>query len=301
MIVPLMIAMITYKQNQSSKYVKVEFAVGYCLFYTFSILTTQSPAAFVYILPMASIIMSYCNKSIIFSVFGYATAINLLSIIHSSITGTFLVVDNWKESVTFWEIQIACLVLTGIFLYFSTDLLIKRNNVIEDIVDNVYRDALTGLRNVRFINNNVDSILSLDNNKHLDIAFIDIDNFKQFNTDYGHSFGDKVLKTLSNTLLKNAVQYKNTYAIRNGGDEFLIISRTLCDDDFIQLIKDVCVEVSNLELSCDNSIGIHITISAGIATKNRDEDCSSFRELYDKADMRNQDAKDSGKNAVVYN
>lgn len=302
MIIPLLITYIIYKRDSSSHYVRIIFAVGYSIFYTFVILTTQSPAAFVYILPMSSILMSYCNNILIVSVFGYALLINVIDIIYMNLNDVCLTITTMKEAVTFWEIQIACLILTGLFLYLSANLLIKRNTVIEDIVDDVYTDALTGLKNVRFIDNNIGSILSTENNEYLDIAFIDIDDFKQFNTKYGHSFGDTVLQSLSDILMKNTSRYNHTYAIRNGGDEFLIVSRVLNDECFIDLIQNICFEISNLKLTHEDKTNIHITISVGISTKHLDGiDCESFKALYDKADMRNQKAKDSGKNTVIYN
>lgn len=302
MIVPLMLACWVYKKNTSSQYVKIIFAIGYSIFYTFVVLTTQSPAAFVYILPMASILMSYCNNILIISVFGYALIINLANICISIANKRYLFLTNFKEFMTFWEIQIACLMLTGLFLYLSTKLLIIRNTIINDIVDDVYTDALTGLKNVRFIDKNIDSTLAFDKNSHLAIAFIDIDNFKQFNTNYGHSFGDTVLQTLGDILLKNTKQYKHTYAVRNGGDEFLIVSRMLDDERFICLMDDICSQISEFELKYKEENDIHITVSIGVSTKQHDnKDCQSFRDLYNKADNRNQKAKNAGKNIVIHN
>lgn len=298
-LIPLVIAIATYIKNPASSVIKQEFALGYCIFYTYVILTTQSPAAFVYILPMASIILAYCNRTLIFFTFGWATIINAVHILHMCFSDTFISVTNAAEALTFWEIQVACLILTGVFLYLTTNLLIKHNTVIEDIIDDVYTDALTGLKNVRFLDANMDSILCPEKNEYFDIAFIDIDDFKQFNTKHGHSFGDTVLQTLGYVLIKHTSKHKHTYAVRNGGDEFLIISRVLKDETFIQLVRDVCDEIANLELSHKNKKHISITISVGVSTKNRDG-CESFKALYDMADTRNQHAKDSGKNTVIF-
>ena len=47
MILPLIITVSTYCFDESSRFIKMEFAIGYCAFYTFVVFTTQSPAAFV--------------------------------------------------------------------------------------------------------------------------------------------------------------------------------------------------------------------------------------------------------------
>lgn len=53
------------------------------------------------------------------------------------------------------------------------------------------------------------------------ILMIDIDKFKQINDNYGHSAGDKVLKTLAEMLSNNV--RKIDYIFRYGGDEFVIL------------------------------------------------------------------------------
>ena len=138
-----------------------------------------------------------------------------------------------------------------------------------------------------------------DRNDTLCIAFIDIDDFKHFNTNYGHSFGDLVLKRLANVLSHNTSNVRHTYAIRNGGDEFLIISRTTSDEQFKQLLEQIKYEVENTKLLHQKE-PVGVTISIGMATKNIDGVfCNNFRDLYNVADSRNQSAKDVGKNAIV--
>lgn len=299
-ITPWLLTFIVYKHNPCSKVIKYEFAVGYCLFYTYVMITTQTPVSFVYIVPMISIIMSYCNIHIIIGVFSYATLINLIDIAYMMFHKQYIQILNLNMSMTFWEIQIACLVLTGIFLFMSTKLLQKRNEVINTVVDAVYTDPLTGLNNVRFLDENSNSLFDYDKNCCLDVAFIDVDDFKSFNTKYGHSFGDIVLKRLSDILSAHVKPLRNTFAIRNGGDEFLIVSKTLCDDEFTSLIEDIRSEVEMVNMSRRGDENIHIAISVGVATKTKDGGtCTSFKNLYDKADFRNQKAKDSGKNLVV--
>nr|WP_280996289.1 GGDEF domain-containing protein [Marinitoga okinawensis] len=53
------------------------------------------------------------------------------------------------------------------------------------------------------------------------IVFIDLNNFKEINDNYGHDVGDDILKTLVNVLKTNL--RKSDYIIRMGGDEFLLI------------------------------------------------------------------------------
>lgn len=299
-IIPWLLTYITYKYNSASEIIKFQFAVGYSLFYTYVIITTQTPISFVYIVPMISIFMAYSHRKLICYIFSYCTIVNLIYIAYHILNKTYISFSGFKMSMTFWEIQIACLILSGIFLYMSAGLIQKQYDVINDVIDSAYKDPLTGLDNVRFIDDNLNSLFNYDKNYCLCVAFIDIDDFKQFNTKYGHSFGDSVLQALSEILFRHANTIKHTYAIRNGGDEFLIVSRTLQDEDFIKLLEDIRLEVENINLSSSDDDNIHVAISVGVATKySEGNTCRSFKDLYNKADFRNQYAKDVGKNTVI--
>ena len=59
---------------------------------------------------------------------------------------------------------------------------------------------------------------------------IDIDNFKQINDSFGHSFGDKTLQQTANYLLH--VFPKQQYTVfRIGGDEFAVIAINLSENE----------------------------------------------------------------------
>lgn len=197
-----------------------------------------------------------------------------------------------------WEIQIVSLVLTLVFLYKSSQLLILKNDILTDVMDDVYEDGLTGLKNVRFIDDSMSNRFDYKTNNIMNIAFIDIDNFKQFNTLYGHAIGDAVLKHIANIFLKYIAYVPHTYAIRNGGDEFMIVSRTMSSVDFVALLEKMRTEIYDMhpDFLPDTE---RISISIGIANKVYDRKCKSFKELCHVADSRNQIAKTSGKNKIV--
>lgn len=55
------------------------------------------------------------------------------------------------------------------------------------------------------------------------IIFFDVDSFKYINDNYGHEYGDLVLKCIGNAVRENYVSYGKCY--RYGGDEFCVILR----------------------------------------------------------------------------
>lgn len=83
----------------------------------------------------------------------------------------------------------------------------------------IFIDSLTGLYNRRLFE--IESFKKVYQKNKMFACYIDVDEFKKINDTYGHNIGDVVLKDVSN-LLKTSIR-KNDYAIRVGGDEFLII------------------------------------------------------------------------------
>lgn len=81
----------------------------------------------------------------------------------------------------------------------------------------VYYDQLTKLNNRNYLDLVIRDKYS---NKECDVIIIDSDNLKSVNDNYGHEYGDKVLKFIADTLryLPNTSEI-----VRYGGDEFLMI------------------------------------------------------------------------------
>lgn len=108
-------------------------------------------------------------------------------------------------------------------------------------------DVLTGIPNRRYITEKLrKSLTKIERSgKHLTLLFIDLNNFKSINDDYGHDSGDKVLEITTKRLQKTIRE--SDLIARLGGDEFLIglITTHLSDsfiEDVIQKIKTSVAE-----------------------------------------------------------
>ena len=64
----------------------------------------------------------------------------------------------------------------------------------------------------------------LRDKKDLTVAMLDIDRFKGINDRFGHQIGDEVLKKVAQTVLEHIRSDMGDFAIRYGGEEFLIIT-----------------------------------------------------------------------------
>ncbi|PCH58905.1 MAG: hypothetical protein COC19_08120, partial [SAR86 cluster bacterium] len=85
-------------------------------------------------------------------------------------------------------------------------------------------DELTSLYNRRAFHNHINSLYkqSKREKKNFSIGFIDVDNFKKFNDDFGHLEGDKALRIISECLNK-LIKRPLDMVARYGGEEFAVL------------------------------------------------------------------------------
>ncbi|SFG68348.1 sensor domain-containing diguanylate cyclase [Oribacterium sp. WCC10] len=164
--------------------------------------------------------------------------------------------------------------------------------------DVVYIDGLTGLLNRAFFNIEGNELFNDSRKKQgMSMAFFDIDDFKHFNTDFGHDFGDEVLKQLSQELKGSFREDSEIHLIRMGGDEFMVLNPSVIPYDiFVKRMNLVRERVSNMNISYNGNIA-GLTISIGMADAGS-EDINSMWNLYRSADSRLYEAKNAGKNQI---
>ena len=177
------------------------------------------------------------------------------------------------------------------------DELQEKNIILEELVK---KDGLTNLYNHRYFHErlNDEFVRSKRYNLPLCCVIIDIDYFKRVNDQYGHQFGDLVLKSMSEIITNNIRDVD--ICARYGGEEFgIIIPQTTLEetDSMMERIREN-IEKHKFEIA-DNTI--NITISIGIAGM-RQSGASTHRELVKYADEALYNAKFNGRNRVeIYN
>lgn len=129
----------------------------------------------------------------------------------------------------------------------------------------------------------------------ISVIVVDLDNFKQYNDNYGHVNGDIVLKEVS-SLMKLSMHRPEDFIGRLGGEEFIaVLPNTDIDGaEFVasRIIKQLTL--AKIEHAY-NEVNDIITVSMGITTVIPDK-TTTQEELIDTADMAMYKAKDSGKN-----
>lgn len=178
---------------------------------------------------------------------------------------------------------------------------IEKANVYSEMLKNATMDALTGLNNRRQFEIRLKEQYSIANRQDTPLCAImtDIDFFKKFNDNYGHSVGDSVLKLTANVIKQELREYD--IPSRYGGEEFCILlpNTSINEARVVAERLRYAVENSKLEIKSEKTEqveNISVTISIGLAQldiKDMPED------LYMKADKALYDAKESGRNKVV--
>ena len=88
------------------------------------------------------------------------------------------------------------------------------------------------------------------------MVFIDINDFKKLNDEYGHLYGDHVIQAVAESLKKFARD--EDYCFRYGGDEFLVILPN-CTEQSAQesFIPRVLGHLGHLKNPVTLSVGVH--------------------------------------------
>ncbi len=158
-------------------------------------------------------------------------------------------------------------------------------------------DSLTGLPNRTMMSSLMSHSIKSAKRQHelMAIMFIDLDNFKTINDNYGHKEGDNVLietaKRLKDVLREEDIVY------RFGGDEFIVTLEHIRNSEDIAKIAQKLNQSLQIPYQT-NDYTFYISCSIGIAIYPND--ASSVDELIKNADAAMYQAKNKGKNRYSF-
>ena len=139
--------------------------------------------------------------------------------------------------------------------------------------------------------------LSQMRKSNIALLFIDIDDFKYYNNDFGHALGDEVLVFISSTLKKLVAN--NGFAGRYGGDEFVICYNESDDvpnsGEFAQDIIDTLSEGFDSTI-----IDKHFTVKCSIGIAYCNDASMQTDSLIKDADEAMYNVKKNGKSGYAY-
>jgi diguanylate cyclase (GGDEF)-like protein len=172
----------------------------------------------------------------------------------------------------------------------------ERVRMMEKLQRLAITDGLTKLHNSRSFYSQLEVEVDRFNRyKHpLSLLLLDIDHFKQYNDNFGHLEGDKVLVKISQ-LIRSCLRKLDT-AYRYGGEEFtVILPETSCEE--AELVAErIRTTIQTEKFKPRNAKELSITISIGTTQYDAEEQLSTFIQRADKAMYL---SKQHGRNQVT--
>jgi|TARA_R100000005_G_C5003099_1_gene211077 diguanylate cyclase (GGDEF)-like protein/PAS domain S-box-containing protein len=160
-------------------------------------------------------------------------------------------------------------------------------------------DNLTGLANrdlfLKSLTHEMEMVQDSISRDNLVLLFLDLDNFKDFNDNYGHDFGDEVLRHAADVLTKTC---RNADLIaRYAGDEFIILLSGEFPKKELKRFVDRLISKLNVPYPIN---GIDCRLSASIGIVQYPSDALTASDLLKKADQAMYAAKAAGRNQYCY-
>jgi len=155
-------------------------------------------------------------------------------------------------------------------------------------------DPLTGIPNRRDFNNRIhlEWLRSVRDKTNLSLAVTDIDHFKAYNDEYGHTQGDVLLRSLAKQIV-SMLKRPADYVARWGGEEFVIMLPNTKLRGAMMHAEDIRKSIQKMVIP-----GLPAaTVSIGVASIIPSID-TSLEEFFNLADKALYKAKNTGRNKV---
>jgi len=184
----------------------------------------------------------------------------------------------------------------------------KIANVVQDMKDNlidalekVHYDALTGIYNRRFLEENLSHIIkSLSRSGGtLSVMMLDVDSFKKYNDTYGHDMGDVCLKKIASAIVE-CIDRDDDFVARYGGEEFTIVLPNTGETGANIVAKKLIESVRDCNIPhSQNDIADCVTVSIGVTTGSVTH-LQDMGDYIKRADEALYNAKHTGKNKYIF-
>ncbi len=168
--------------------------------------------------------------------------------------------------------------------------LLQSNNLLTNLAST---DALTGLSNRAGGDAALSRYFDAATRMHsgLSVLMIDVDQFKEYNDNFGHPAGDQVLRQISQ-ILKDTLR-TDDQAVRFGGEEFLVVL-PFCDEQVaIDVAERIRVLIRDVKWQYRP-----VTVSIGASTLQNTT--SSADQLVGEADQALYMSKNIGRNRTTH-
>ena len=175
------------------------------------------------------------------------------------------------------------------------------SRTIQDLFRKANIDALTGIYNRRFMENNLEHIMAVMSRSQglLSVLMLDIDFFKKYNDSLGHDQGDECLRMVAKAI-SDHVTRASDFAARYGGEEFIVVL-THTDEAGAHVVAERLIEsVRALNIPHpDSSAAPFVTVSIG-GTSGKVVYGQEWEEFVKRADEALYMSKQNGRNKFTF-
>ncbi|MFC7680408.1 diguanylate cyclase [Paenibacillus sp. GCM10028914] len=156
-------------------------------------------------------------------------------------------------------------------------------------------DALTELYNHKTFHEYLDHLITQSDKYELplQLAILDIDNFKNVNDTFGHAVGDIILQRVSQVIQQTVLSPDDIKA-RFGGEEFAVIFTDKTPAQAFETTEQIRKQIE--ALSHHEMNGKNVTISVGLASYRYGTGKAA---IFAEADSMLYEAKRNGKNRTI--
>jgi diguanylate cyclase (GGDEF)-like protein len=167
----------------------------------------------------------------------------------------------------------------------------------ESLRSQAVRDPLTGLYNRRYMQEFLERELHSARRKHRSLAvlMLDLDHFKRYNDNFGHSAGDKALAAVGEALMRSV--RAEDVACRYGGEEFTLVLPECSLQQATLRAEQIRTRLKEYHPLNDGQPVDTLTVSIGVAAF--DETTDRVDLLLNFADEALYEAKRAGRDRVV--
>ncbi len=155
-------------------------------------------------------------------------------------------------------------------------------------------DELTGVFNRRGLFNAITHLahLAQRNQNTVSAMMIDIDRFKTVNDNFGHQFGDKILRRVADCI-RECIRASDVVG-RYGGEEFLVYLSSVEADSLKDVGEKIRLAIAAMP---DDEAGVTVSIGIAYGHVGREVD-ADIKALIHRADEKLLAAKAGGRNRI---